>query len=108
MNANEPDVRQNAGRCDVCGELIDMESGDELVLCEYGIDDEDVKAEHGFTDQDAADAVADALERVGDSGADYELARVIRENLAMRAHRSCLYEKTNYGMLETEVPEGVE
>lgn len=95
------DMMSNAGRCDLCGKPIDMESGDNLVLSEFGVDDE-VKAEHGITDRQAIDAVADAMDRVAESGAGYELARVIRENGAYKLHRECL-DDTNYSMLETEV-----
>ncbi|NUC74985.1 hypothetical protein HTZ84_22230 [Haloterrigena sp. SYSU A558-1] len=103
MPAGEPNVEQNAGRCDICGSPIDMTAGDELVLSEYGIDDEDVRAEYDLDDQDAIDAVADALESVAESGAGRELASVIRETGTMRVHQSCL-EETNYSLLETEVP----
>jgi hypothetical protein len=99
---NEPDIRQNAGRCDVCGELIDISSGDELVVSEYGVQDDEVKEEFALSDQAAADAVADALERVAESGAGYELASVIREEGAFRAHRACV-EETNYGVLSGSV-----
>ena len=92
------EMMSNAGRCDVCGKPVDMESGDRLALEEFGVPDE-VKEEYGTTDQEAADAVADALERVGDSGADYDLAETIREELAIRAHQSCLDEETSYGEL---------
>jgi hypothetical protein len=96
------DIEQNAGRCDVCGNPIDMSSGDRLVLSEFGIQDEGLKQEHELTDQDAIDAVADALEREAESGKGYELAKVIREGGEMRAHRDCL-DETNYTVLETEL-----
>lgn len=98
---SEHAVEQNAGRCDLCGKPIDMSSGDELVMSEFGIEDEEIKEEHGLSDQQAIDAVADALEAVGDSGADYELAKIIREEGEIRVHGECL-EETNYSMLETE------
>ena len=101
---SEDAVEQNAGRCDLCGKPIDMTSGDRLVMQEFGIpDDADVPDEFQISDQEAADAVADALEAVGDGGADYELARVIREDHEMRAHGDCL-DETNFEMLETAVP----
>lgn len=97
-------VEQNAGRCDLCGSPIDMSSDDRLVMQEFGIPDgADVPDEFQISDQEAADAVADALEAVGDSGADYELAQVIRDDLEIRVHRDCL-DETNFAMLETEVP----
>lgn len=97
-------IEQNAGRCDICGTPIDMSVGDRLVTSEFGIQDgSDLPDGHDLTDQDAADAVADALEQVGDTGADYELARVIREEHAMCVHGDCL-DETSYSMLETEVP----
>lgn len=96
------DVTTNAGRCDICGETIDMkDGGDTLVLTEYTIPE---NSDSDVTDQECADAVADALERVGESGADYDLAKTIREQCAIRVHESCLYKKTNYGQLETEPP----
>lgn len=100
------EMMSNAGRCDICGEPIDMESGDNLVLSEYGVEDE-ITEEHGITDQDAADGVADALERVGDSGADYDLAETIRSELAIRVHRSCL-DETAYDKLTVPADEAEE
>jgi len=78
-----------------------MESGDDLLIQEFGQLDEDVKDEHGLTEQDALDGVADAMESVAESGAGYELARIIREEGIVRAHASCL-EETNLSMLEQE------
>ncbi|PGF14234.1 hypothetical protein CP556_24825 [Natrinema sp. CBA1119] len=102
--SSEHAIEQNAGRCDLCGSPIDMSSGDRLVMQEFGIQDEScLPDDHDFADQDAADAVADALEAVGDDGADYELANVIREDLEIRVHGDCL-DETNFGLLETEVP----
>lgn len=92
----------NAGRCDICGETVDMrDAGDTLTISEFGVPDE-VEEDHAITDQEAADAVADALERVGDSGADYDLAKTIREEHIICVHSECLYEETAYGQLETE------
>lgn len=98
------DVRRNAGRCDICGKRISMEDGDVLALHEIGVADE-VTEEYGVTDQDAADGVADALESVGDSGVDYDLAQTIREERAFKAHSTCL-EGTAYSKLQEQVPEG--
>jgi len=105
MSADGHDVRQNAGRCDICGSPIDMSSGDNLVMSEFGIQDEDVKEEHDLSDQDAIDAVADALERVAEGGADYELAEVIREDGEIRVHADCL-DETNYSKLQTATDGG--
>jgi hypothetical protein len=99
MSGTQPDVRQNAGRCDICGKPIVMEDGDEFTTSEFGVFDEDVREEHGLSDQDAADAVADALERIDDSPEAWQLAQAIRENLAFGVHKSCL-EDTNYSELE--------
>lgn len=97
-------VLTNAGRCDICGNIIDMEDeGDRLVLVEYGDIDDELTEKHGITDQDAIDAVADAMERVAECGAGYELAAVIRKQGQIRVHKSCL-EDTNYSQLEQEVP----
>ncbi|PGF14424.1 hypothetical protein CP556_21430 [Natrinema sp. CBA1119] len=102
--SSEHAVEQNAGRCDLCGKPIDMSSGERLVMQEFGIpDDADVPAEFDISDQEAADAVADALEAVGGDGADYDLAQTIRDDLEIRVHGDCL-DETNYSMLETEVP----
>lgn len=70
-------VKQNAGRCDTCGTIIDMSEGDRLEMYEYEAPDA-FRQEYGTTDQEAANTVADALEAVGDSGASYERARVNR------------------------------
>jgi len=75
-----------------------MEDGDEFTTSEFGVEDE-VAEEHDLSDQDAADAVADALERIDDSPEAWELANAIRENLAFGVHKSCL-EDTNYSELE--------
>jgi hypothetical protein len=99
----EHDITTNAGRCDICGEPIDMrDSDDVLTMQEFGIQDESVKEEHDLTDDDAIEAVADAMEREADSGADYDLAEIIRENGEIRTHRDCL-ERTNFTNLETEL-----
>jgi hypothetical protein len=105
MSETDPEgILSNAGRCDICGKTIDMrDDGDTLTISEFGVPDE-VEQDHGVTDQEAADAVADALERVGDSGADYDLAETIREEHIIRVHSECLYEETAYGELETEPP----
>lgn len=99
------DVTTNAGRCDVCGDPIDMRDADDtLTTIGFGVQDQKVAETYGITDQDAADAVADALERVGESGADYDLAETIRADHAITVHKSCLYDRTNYGMLESDPP----
>ncbi|WP_135822987.1 hypothetical protein [Halostella litorea] len=92
-------ITQNAGRCDICGKPIDMESGDRLVIQEAEMPD-DVGEEYGLSVADAAEAIADALERVGDGGADYELARVMREDHAFAVHGDCL-DETNFSELQT-------
>lgn len=98
-------VLSNAGRCDLCGTPVDMrDSGDELVIQEFGIQDEELRQKHGLTDQDAQAAVADAMERVAESGAGLELARIIRDEGRYRVHNDCLAE-TNFSQLPTEPPE---
>lgn len=94
-------VEQNAGRCDICGKLINMEAGEMLTTATYSVDEE-IKAEHDLTDEDAINGVADALERVAESPAGYDLAETIRETGEMRAHVSCL-DETNYSELETDI-----
>lgn len=81
-------VLSNPGRCNICGQLIDMrDAGEMLVFQEFSVDDE-IKEQYGVTDQDAADAVANALEAVAESCSGHELATVIRNNLQIRAHKS--------------------
>lgn len=100
------DIRTNAGRCDICGSPIDMEhAGDTLSIYEFGIEDEEFKKQHGLSDQDAANGVADALERVSETAAGRDLARVIRKEQAFAVHNTCLSE-TNFSMLETEAYDG--
>lgn len=94
---SKPDIRQNAGRCDICGSHIEMESGDRLCMIEFDADD--IDDELDISDQDVADGVADALERVGDDGADYDLAQTIREEHEIGVHSSCL-DQTAYSKLE--------
>lgn len=102
-----PDVTTNAGRCDICGKFIDMRHGDdELVIAEFGDVEDQFTEEYGLTDQDAIDAVADALERVAETPEGSELAKCIRETGWMRVHGDCL-DGTNYSQLETEVPSDV-
>ena len=110
MSGDEPtkadlSVMTNAGRCDICGNIIDMrDEGDELVLIEHGDVDDELTQQHGITDQDAIDAVADAMKRVAECGAGYDLAETIRDQGEIRVHQRCL-DDTNYSKLETEVPE---
>lgn len=94
---NENDIRQNAGRCDICGKMIEMDGGDTLSISEFTADDE-VTEEHGVTDQDAADSVAEALVRCDNSPETFELAKAIRNELAFKVHDSCL-EETSYDQL---------
>lgn len=100
---NEPDIRQNAGRCDICGKPIEMEEGDGMVISEFGVSD-DVTEEHGVTDEDAAETIADTLESLGDSPEDYELAETIRNELAFKVHESCI-NKTEYDKLTVPTEE---
>jgi len=91
----------NAGRCDICGKPVNMRDADDrLVHQEFGVD-EATEAEHGITDADAIDAVADAMEQVGETGAGYDLAEVIREKGSIHTHERCL-DETNYSLLTTE------
>lgn len=100
---NGPDIRQNAGRCDICGKQIEMEEGDQLSISEFGVPD-DVTEEHGVTDQDAAESIADTLESVGDSPEDHELAETIRNELAFKVHEECI-NKTAYDKLTVPAEE---
>ena len=97
-------LMSNAGRCDICGRPIDMDGGDRLIVVEDPTLDADIKDEHGISDQDVRDGIADALESVGESGADYDLAHTIRDQGAFKAHKRC-FEATNYSMLEADMGE---
>jgi hypothetical protein len=105
MDRVDQRILSNAGRCDICGSPIDMrDAGDQLVIQEFGVDEE-TTAEHGVTDADAIDAVADAMEAVAESGAGYDLAETIRESGAIRTHERCVSE-TNFSKLTTEAYDG--
>lgn len=80
-------------RCDLCGSPVDA-SGDEFAVLECS----DLGDGGEVSDQAAADAVANALEDIGGSGADYELARLIREDPEVCVHRQCL-DGTAYSQL---------
>lgn len=91
--STDPDLRQNAGRCDICGSIVNMEDGDRLTCID-----------NSETPPGAREAIADMIEQMGETGADYELARLLREREAINVHSSCL-EKTPYTDLESEVPD---
>lgn len=92
------DVRQNAGRCDWCGKPVDMSSGDHLIIA---AEEDFGNEEHGVSPEEAAAAIADALESVG-SPKDAMLADVIREETGYRLHKRC-YEESAFDQLT--VPE---
>lgn len=97
---SDADSASSAGRCDICGKPIDMKhAGDTLVVSDPITAPGDIKEEYGTTDQAVADAVADALEEVGDSPENHELATVIREQRVFKAHKPCL-DKTAMDKLE--------
>lgn len=73
------DVRRNAGRCDVCGSVISMAEGERLTVWDFS-DEPD-----GYVD-----AVADAVERVAESGEGLDLAETLREDPLIVAHGSCI------------------
>lgn len=87
-------VVRNAGRCDWCGKIISMADGDTLVIA---AEEDFGNEEHDVSPQEAADAIADALERAG-GPKDAMLADIIREELGYRLHNRC-YEETAYSML---------
>lgn len=106
---DQPDrrIQTNAGRCDVCGRTIDMrDAGDELGSAVVEGASDESREKYGHTEQDARDALADGFESVGETGADYELARVIREHGRIHAHRDCLddtvYTTLDWAPTETE------
>ena len=59
-------------RCDVCGKSFGPE--DDFIAEEFNSD-----AVEGLENQVVLDAIADALEEIGECGKDYEMARIIRE-----------------------------
>jgi hypothetical protein len=91
-------IEQNAGRCDICGSPIDMTSGDELVISEFGPPQEVVE-EHGIDPEQAVTAVADTFDDLAESPEGHELADVIRETAEMKVHQSCL-DDTNWHMMQ--------
>lgn len=86
----EPDIRQNAGRCDWCGEMIEMDGGDTLTIT---TEEELGNEEHGISPQEAANAIADALEQIG-GPKDAMLADTIREELGYKVHDRCFEESS--------------
>ena len=80
-----------------------MRDGDDVLTCVgFGIQDEEFKETHDVTDEDAIEAVADAMERVAETGAGYDLAETISEQGEINTHRNCL-EETNFTELEQPI-----
>lgn len=95
-------LKSNSGRCDVCGTPVDMESGDRLAVQDFEGHEEYVVEDHDLDEWDAAEAIADAMERVAETPEGRELAAVIRAGGKYRAHESCL-DETNIDQLTGEV-----
>jgi hypothetical protein len=93
-------ILSNAGRCDWCGKPIDMESGDTLTLI---TEEEMGNEDHDISPQQAADAIADALEGVG-GPKDAMLADEIRDSTGYRLHDRC-FEDSSLPELHTEPTE---
>ncbi len=86
----------NMGRCDVCGEPVDMrDEGDELVIMENAGDGE-------FDDEAIAQAMARALRRSG-KPEDYSAAKAYEEDGGFMAHEEC-YQKTSIPDFPTMEP----
>jgi hypothetical protein len=102
LDLADHDIRSNAGRCDICGSPIDMESGDTLVLHEFGIENDEIAEEHDLDDEDVIEAVADAMQRVATSGEGRHLAEHIAQEGGFRVHERCL-DETEFGKLETSM-----
>lgn len=101
---NEVDVRQNAGRCDWCGELVEMDDGDRLMMSEQADVNE---MEHDLDEQQIANSIARAVERIG-GPKDAMLADEIRENGDWRLHGRCYEESALTEIYEQpEVTESV-
>lgn len=82
----------NAGRCDVCGETVDMrDAGDRLVVSEHRLEGE---PPDGKTEEEAlremAEELARVLEEYGGEPEDHSLAEALRENGEYKAHGDCL------------------
>jgi hypothetical protein len=89
MEPDNNEILSNAGRCDLCGEPIDMrDSGDSLALWE--------PTEEGESDE-WAEAIARALRRSNDDVMTLDLADLIEERgmLDLKVHQSCL-DETGY------------
>lgn len=95
------DIRQNAGRCDLCGNPIEMENGDTFETLEFN---DEVTEQHGIPQNEQADAIARALESINDTVEDRVLAEVLREKGNFGLHGDCL-DDTSYGQLETGDPD---
>lgn len=80
----------NMGRCDICGEPVDLrDDEDELVMVTKG---ELGNEAHGIPPEEAAHAMADALE-ASDNVKDDMVAEALREDTGYRLHGRC-YEET--------------
>lgn len=88
-------ITSNAGRCDICGSLIDMSTGDELEIHEFGVEGE------AIPDSEVQEAVASMLEDAAKQPTDRVLADVIRREGEFRVHVSCL-EDTAFRLLQAE------
>lgn len=96
-------LTSNAGRCDWCGKTVDMDGGDHLLIA---ADEDFGNEEYNVSPQEAADAIADALESIG-GPQDGMLADVLRENPSYRLHGRCFEESALSDLHEdvTEVDE---
>lgn len=95
---NPDEASDGVSRCDICDGILDPEAHD-VVMADFGVPEE-VHEKYGTTDQDAANAVADALSSVAEGEDDRLLAHTIRQSHEYHAHGDCL-EKTNIDQLET-------
>lgn len=95
---NQDDITTNAGRCDWCGETVDMrDAGDKL----YVADERDFGNEAaGITANEAVDAIADALERDEDPRND-SLAESLRKEMGYILHGRC-WEESGMSDMPTE------
>lgn len=80
-------TESNMGRCDLCGNPVDLTSGDELSSFAPA---EDSNPPEEFDGQDVIDGLVRALRGGETDGADLEAARLLEETGVINGHKSCL------------------
>lgn len=80
-------------RCDICGEPIEIDHGDDILAT---VEVTDAEVEPDFSDQEIADEVARTL-RSGGLPQDHVLADAFEEKHSIEAHDKCL-RRTHFEM----------